>query len=124
MMQDHDLDDLFAQAQADVPQPSADLLARVMADATAALPRIAPPLPAKTPRTGFFAALLARVGGAGALAGLATATLAGVWLGFAQPGPVLSLSEGVLLLSEGVLGEETLDQVELFASYDHIFTEG
>lgn len=92
-MTDDDLENLFATARADVPRPSAGLTARVLADAeglmTAAPERLAIPRPAPEraapERPGLWAALSAAFGGSGALAGMATATVAGFYIGFAQP---------------------------------------
>jgi len=82
------LEDIFQQACAAAPLPSAALLARVMADAEAELAARALPLPPAAPARGaavggFWAGALALVGGWRALGGLASATLAGVWIGFA-----------------------------------------
>ncbi|MFN3645765.1 MAG: dihydroorotate dehydrogenase [Gemmobacter sp.] len=85
------LDDLFAAARAAPPQPVPDaLLARVLADADAAMPRrpraSAPAAASARPAPpGWLAVLVAALGGRGAVAGLAAAGLAGVWIGFAQP---------------------------------------
>lgn len=82
------LDALFAQARAGAgPVPDA-LLARVIADAEAAMPRapVLRPAPvAARPQAGWLAALVALLGGRSAVAGMAAAGLAGVWIGFAQP---------------------------------------
>jgi anti-sigma factor RsiW len=82
------LDDLFAQVRAGVePVPDA-LLARVLADADAAMPRAAalhPASAAARPGPGWLGALVALLGGRSAVAGMAAAGLAGVWIGFAQP---------------------------------------
>jgi hypothetical protein len=82
------LEDLFAQARA-VAEPVPDaLLARVLADAGAAMPRTpalqAVPVAAR-PGPGWLAALVTLLGGRSAVAGMAAAGLAGVWIGFAQP---------------------------------------
>lgn len=87
-MTEDDLENLFATARADVPRPSAGLTARVLADAEglmiAASERLAIPRPSPE-RPGLWAALFAAFGGSGALAGMATATVAGFYIGFAQP---------------------------------------
>ncbi|MCJ8140468.1 hypothetical protein [Falsirhodobacter halotolerans] len=76
-----DLDDLFARARHRTQAPSADLMARILADADAARARPAPP----APRRPWWRVFGLMAGGAGAMAGLASAALAGVWIGFAQP---------------------------------------
>lgn len=80
-----DLDDLFAQARAARVQPSSGLMARVLADAAATQPQPA----AAPPRPRFsLAALVAALGGPGGMAGLATAAVAGLWIGLAPPAAV------------------------------------
>ena len=84
---DATLDALFAAARA-APAPVPDaLMARVLADAAAEMPRAAVPAPAVrvVPAPGWIAALTGFLGGRSAVAGLAAAGLAGVWIGFAQP---------------------------------------
>lgn len=83
-MTDDDLDSLFAAARAETPRPPAALTARVMLDAETAA-RGAPVPRRAAERPGLLASLAAIFGGGGALAGMVTATLAGFWIGFAQP---------------------------------------
>jgi hypothetical protein len=115
-MRDIDLDDLFAAVRDSAPRPSAALMARVEADAAAAQAarRPAPAHPAKARRrTGWIQAL----GGRGVLAGLASAALAGLWLGVAKPAPVQALTEAYA-------PETALGSVELIPSLDAFGTEG
>lgn len=84
------LDDLFAAARAEAAAPaSPDFLARVLADAYDAQPDPAPaPAPAALAppaRPGLWARASAAFGGGFALAGMGTAGIAGLWLGFAPP---------------------------------------
>ncbi|MFG6584285.1 hypothetical protein [Sulfitobacter sp. 1A12779] len=72
-----DLEDFFAAARANPPQVSADLQARVLADAEAHMP--------KAPRQPWHQALWQLLGGAAGLSGLATAAAVGVWVGVAPP---------------------------------------
>lgn len=95
---------IFAEARAAEPPVPEALMARVLADAVAEAPApcaapvtaprmapqttqaVAPPRPAPSrPIAGWFDRLSAYLGGRGALAGMAAAGLAGVWIGFAQP---------------------------------------
>ena len=85
-MQDTDLDDLFAKARADSPVPSAALVTRILDDADAIQQSRAAPAHSPEQRRRF--SWIAAIGGGGVFAGLATATLAGLWLGIAQPAPV------------------------------------
>lgn len=107
-MRDTDLDDLFAEARRDTPGPSADLMARILADAAAGMPRPVCATPTPAPRRAWRLAL---VGGGGLFAGLATATIAGVWIGVAQPAPVAE----ALWRGEAA---DTLDSVELVPGYE------
>ncbi|MEL7026010.1 MAG: hypothetical protein AAGO57_02105 [Pseudomonadota bacterium] len=78
------LDAFFDAARA---EPSADLMARVLADADAVQPVVA--APARRPeREGWFSIF----GGWPALAGLATATVAGIGIGIADPTTVGDLA--------------------------------
>ena len=104
-MMDDDLDDLFAAARAQDAPPSPALLARILADAASEQPRA--PAPARLARPRFrLAALIAALGGGGALAGLATATVAGLWIGLAPPAAVDDFAATLWASGEG-------DSVEL-----------
>ncbi|WP_132693181.1 hypothetical protein [Rhodovulum steppense] len=87
-MNDTEIEALFAAARTDRPEPSAALLARVMADAMAeAEARAASaPAPRARPTGGGLARILGLIGGWPAMGGLATAGLMGVWIGYAAPG--------------------------------------
>lgn len=119
-MQDSDLDDLFASARAAGPMPSAALVARIEADALAVQQARQVPLRAPAPRSrlsGWIAAL----GGSGVMAGLATATLAGLWLGVVQPAPVSAVTQSL----GAALGVDAgLDSVELIPALDAFGEEG
>ena len=93
-MGDNAFDDLLAGAKAGDPVPSAALMARVLADATRLQPALAAP-PRRPAVRGFFASLIAAIGGGGALAGLATATATGLWIGVAQPAPFAVLTGAI-----------------------------
>lgn len=89
MMSNDPMDDLLAAARRTAPEPSAALLARVLADGEAELAARARPTPmpqrarpAGSAVGALWTELLAIVGGWRALGGLATAALAGVWIGF------------------------------------------
>lgn len=112
-----DLDDLFATAAAQRMAPSEALMARVLADAKAEQPRAPVGLPARpaAPRPGLWAALAEIFGGGGALAGIGTAAVAGVVIGFAQPA-------GLGNLTEAVFGTP-LETVELIPSVETLFAE-
>ena len=83
-MTDHDLDDLFDAARDAGPVPSDALTARVLADADAVMAaRVV--VPVRPARLGLWATLAGIFGGSGAVAGMLTATIAGFYIGFAQP---------------------------------------
>ena len=117
-MNDSDLDILFAQARDTAHAPSADLMARILSDAELYQPAVASFAAASAPRRqGLWATMLTAIGGGAALAGLSTATLAGLWLGFAQPASFAAVTETFL-------STETLDTVNLLPGFDSILTEG
>lgn len=93
------LEAFFAAARETAPAPSSELMARIVADAEAELAareRPQAPMPRATGWRRLMGALRA-IGGVPALAGMVTATVAGVWLGFATPDSLNTLSGGLLL---------------------------
>lgn len=121
-MDDEDLNLLFDAARAEAPVPSADLLSRIMADADAMQP-VPQAVPEPAPKTGWFTRLVDGVGGWPALAGLATATVAGVWLGYAAPGQIGTLTETVWSTQAAGTGSNGYDVVDMFPSFEGIFVE-
>ena len=110
------LDELFAEARQVRPVVSLDLMARIMADAAAVQSeRIAPIVTATPEQVGFFAGLWSALGGWGGAGGLAAATMAGLWIGFAPP-------SGLESVSTAVFGQSVT--VSLFASDDILGAEG
>jgi hypothetical protein len=108
-----DLDDLFASAKVGVVQPSDALMARVLADADAV--QIAMQQRVVTPvveKTGFLAGLAALFGGAGVLAGVGSAAVAGLFLGFVQPSGLGSVSDLWVTAS--------VDQIELMPGVEAV----
>lgn len=112
------LDDLLAEAANLKAQPSADLMARVMADAARMQPvpqGLARANPDRGQRpaanSGILATLAAVFGGRGVLAGMATAALAGVYLGAMQP----AVFPGLSSLSTQ---DSSYDTVELIPGLD------
>jgi hypothetical protein len=80
------LEALFAEARTRRDRPPAALVARVLADAEAARPG--------GRRLGRFAAIFGALGGWPTAAGLAAASVAGLFLGFAAPDAVGRLGPG------------------------------
>ena len=118
-MRDQELDDFFAEARGQVPLESADLMARIFADAIQLQPQS---IPASPPRSagrsfGFWGQVAASLGGKGVLAGLGTAAVAGVMIGFTQPAPLTALTDSFF-------AQAPLDEIELLPGIDAILTEG
>lgn len=86
-----DLEDFFAAARAETPQPGGDFLARmeVLALQEQPLARVEPASPAREVRTGAAGGVLRQLrealGGWAGVAGLATACAAGLWIGISPP---------------------------------------
>lgn len=83
------LETLFAASRAAAPEPSRALLAKVMADAEAQFSRSAAV-------AGIWTRLLDAIGGWGGMGGLATATCAGIWIGFSSGYDLNSLTSGII----------------------------
>lgn len=104
---DRALDALFATARQEPPVPSADLLARVLADAEAVqaarqstrqaaqVPRSPRPAPMAARLGGAWRGLLDAVGGWGGVGGLVAAGAAGLWIGFSGTGMLGAASAGL-----------------------------
>lgn len=116
---DKELEPFFAAGREVAPIPSEELLARVLADARAEQP--GPDFLAgdARPRTGWLGRLAQAVGGWPAVAGLATATVAGLWIGYAAPGQVDTLAAQIWPGAEG-----GYDVVDLIPSMDIFLAEG
>lgn len=122
------LDALFAEARGQDMPASPDFLARVMGDAyamqapVAAVPVSVVPVGAPVEARGLVVRFWGWVSGFGAAAaGLATAGLAGFWIGFVQPAPIV---DPVASMSDALQGGETVDLVELIPSLEGWLTEG
>ena len=95
-LSDAELELMFQAVQDTAPLPSEDLWQRIHADADAALPRHE--APARRPvQVGLVAGFLAAIGGWPSMAGLATAAIAGVWIGFSNPAAISDLNDLGLL---------------------------
>jgi hypothetical protein len=109
MTQVDDLDAVFAAAAAQRVTPSADLYARILADADVNQPKPVSPPVTSAPPQGWFRTLSDWFGGGLSLAGMSAAALAGLYLGVAQPVQVLALTELVT-------GTTTIDSLDLLPS--------
>ncbi len=102
LLSDIVLDEIFAAGRAETPAPSEALLARILADAQGVQEAgLAAARPRAAPRPSPWARFAEALGGWTSLAGLVTATLAGVWLGFVSPDQLNTLSGGLLLPETG-----------------------
>lgn len=112
-MQDDDLDRLLAAAASAPLRPSDALMERVLADALALQP--APVMLRRGPsrsRPGLLARIAAALGGGAALAGVGTAAVFGLALGYLSP------------TSLDYLTGATVDSAEFFPDADFLMTEG
>ena len=108
-----DLDGLLADAARARPDPSPALLDRVLADALALQPKAPPTRPsAPARRPGVLARLAAVFGGAPALAGLGTAAVFGLALGYYSPATL-----------DYLMGSSA-EAAEFFPDGDFLTTEG
>lgn len=110
MLDDTALEAFFEAGRAHAPDPGADLLARIVADAEAEIDARSAPAPVPAPHRGVWAALAAALGGWPALASMATAAVTGVWIGFAAPDQVNAVAGG--LLPAGSIAGETFNELE------------
>ena len=118
-MREKDLDGLFAQARAQIPLESGQLMARILADAVQLQPPpigLGHPIPA-APKPGLWAKFAATLGGHGVIAGLGTAAVAGVILGFSQPASLTALTDSIF-------AQTPVGEMDLLPGIDAILTEG
>lgn len=122
--EDRFLDAMFAEErrardgrmEQEGPEVSADVLARVLGDAEAVQAGFAAPLKTREnaaamipQRTGWLSQISAALGGWPAFAGLAAASVCGLWLGISPPD---GLNDMATLFMEG--GDTLLDPVSGF----------
>ncbi|MBN2905810.1 MAG: dihydroorotate dehydrogenase [Rhodobacteraceae bacterium] len=125
-MTDTELEALFAAGREATADPSAALLARVMDDAMAqiegravpAAAAVAAPLaPARRGLLrGAFRGAVAALGGWPSMAGLASAAIAGLWIGYAGPAGLDTVT--------GALWSDGYEVSDLVPSIDAFLTEG
>ena len=116
--EDHShLDLLFQEARETSIEPSSDLLARVLDDGLAHMPVAEVAVP-PVPRAPAWRRFLSALGGWPAAAGLVTAAVTGVSIGYAAPGPVGNVTSGFgLEIGTGY------DVVDLIPSMDGFYAE-
>lgn len=96
-----DLEFYFDAARSAAPALSPAALDRMTAQALAVQREFtAPPLARAAPRRGLLAQLLATLGGWPAIAGLATAAVAGIWIGATPPAMLVDIAVQVGAISD------------------------
>lgn len=126
MPDDPALEAALAALRAVPPAMSDGLAGRLLADAYAmqpAAPVFEAPVMALPASGRFGPRLLAALGGWGAVGGLTTAGLVGVWIGFNPPAIIAGVADGVLGTSLAA-DSEAMEQVEFLPSFDDYLTEG
>lgn len=116
---DTQLQSFFDAAQNAAPQPSDALMARILADAQMHLPAAEQTVQIAQRQTGFFAGIVGLLGGWSAVAGLATATVAGVWIGFSAP-VELDGYASVLLPSSNYGAADLMPTIDSFLAEDGV----
>ncbi|OYX42261.1 MAG: hypothetical protein B7Z02_12605 [Rhodobacterales bacterium 32-67-9] len=115
---DEFLEGFFRAARDARPEPSEALMARILADAEAEMPRAPEPMPVTRPAgggAGTLSWIAAAVGGWRGIGGLATATVAGLWLGYAGGADAGFLSGGIWPADEAAATVELMPGAEVFA---------
>ncbi|MEO0750984.1 MAG: hypothetical protein AAFY25_04215 [Pseudomonadota bacterium] len=95
----------FRALKAHAAPPGDDLMARVLADADAVQAAAMAPPPRAA--SSFGTRFVRLIGGWPSLAGLATAGIAGVWIGLTQPAALIEGSQALLY------GDQTMALVDL-----------
>ncbi|SNS48673.1 hypothetical protein [Tropicimonas sediminicola] len=129
---DAELEAFFQSARDVGGDPSPALLSRVLADAYAeqdalvvsdAAPEAMPvPVP-EAPRRGLFAGLLQAVGGWPAMAGLVTATAAGIWIGYNPPAAFDTFSETFVGGSYALTADDSLSMASSLPDYAFLLSD-
>ncbi|MBS9716987.1 hypothetical protein ACFFUT_08840 [Pseudohalocynthiibacter aestuariivivens] len=113
------LEGLFDLARTEKHVPSSDLIVRVLADADTeqAVCRVTSSKPSEA-RESRLAVVFRAIGGWPAIAGMATATVAGIWIGLSPPATLEDISSSILT------GETDAYLSELLPGFDDFVAEG
>lgn len=120
-LSDAELEQLFEEMAASNPVPTTDLVARIIADADGVMNDRATGVIAVQKPLGLrqrLASFLSGIGGWPAVAGLATATVAGIWIGYAPPSSVSDLA------SSYISTDVSYDIGDYIPSFDLLSVEG
>lgn len=115
-MQSDELEDMLADLRTAAPQPSDALMDRVLADALRHQGPAGQTAASPGPRPGRWSRLIAQFGGLPAVAGLCSAAVTGVIIGYVDPTTLDYLTGGA---ASDVIGE-----ADLFPTSDFLATEG
>lgn len=116
LLDDAQLEAFFEAGREEAPALSDSFMAALLQDAAQVQPQVMPLAPERPTRP-FWKELVMQIGGWPALAGMATATVAGVWIGFAAPDQLEHLSGGVILAGDYASAETLYDVQDLAPSY-------
>lgn len=123
--EDRALETLFAAARTAEPQPSAALFDRMESDALRVARERSESARASERRVlGILRGISEVLGGRGAVAGLLTATLAGVWLGFSPPQGLSALTQSVTQIMLGTSTGTSVEGLELIPNIDTVLSQG
>ncbi len=120
-LRDRDLDDLFGRESARQIAPSPDLLARIIedADSIADTRQTAAEAPAGKPgKPGMVQNILAAIGGWPAMAGLTTATVAGIGIGLISPDALTGIADSYFLTG---IGDDLGEFMPVFSGFEPDF---
>ncbi|SPF78083.1 hypothetical protein [Pseudoprimorskyibacter insulae] len=113
------LDTYFTAARDDAPLPSGDFMARMQAMALAEQPV----RQVDTPAPSWWQQILSGIGGWPAIAGLAAATVAGVWIGAVPPEAMSDSVSDLFGVSAG-LYDSSGSFADPLSGFDLAFSEG
>lgn len=111
-----DLDALFAAEMGNPIEPSADFLSRIMDDAMTTQAGFNVQESEPVVEQSLWGSIVGIIGGWPTLAGLATATVAGVWIGISPPESLNTLTDSVVGTSFGYS--------DYLPNLDSVLTEG
>lgn len=115
-MQDDDLEDLFAGLRHREPAPTTALMERVLADAVQAQPTSGDLRVLAVRRPGLWSRIAGQFGGVTAVAGMCSAALIGLFIGYSDPTTVDYLTNG--------LSDDMPESMDMFPTTDFLSTEG
>lgn len=91
------LDEYFASAKKDIAAAPDDLISKILADAEVMQQEFAAKTPVAAPaQAGLFTRMIEALGGWPSMAGLATASLAGVWIGVSAPAGLEGVAQALV----------------------------